>query len=74
MSVEIKTSGSALERGVPKVLFEARFTEEGIGIGSGVLGRYDVSADGKRFLINTPVEEATTASPITVVHPWIPAR
>jgi len=74
MSVEIKTSGSALEAGVPNILFEARFTEEGIGIGTGNMGRYDVSADGKRFLINTPVEESTTASPITVVHPWIPAR
>ena len=31
--------------------------------------RYDVSADGQRFLINAPVENAGSA-PITVVVNW----
>ncbi|MDA2927732.1 hypothetical protein MYX78_10980, partial [Acidobacteria bacterium AH-259-G07] len=63
MAVEVNTRGSSLEAGIPKVLFEAPFA---------YLGRrnaYVVSADGRRFLIITPVEQAAS-SPITVVLNW----
>ena len=57
MSVEVKTGGSTFEAGTPTLLFESR-------------GRtYDASADGQRFLVAVPVEEATS-TPITVVLNW----
>jgi hypothetical protein len=31
---------------------------------------YDVSADGQRFLVNTLMQEATSAAPITIVVNW----
>ena len=34
---------------------------------------WDVSPDGQRFLVNTPVENATTP-PITVALNWKPKR
>jgi Tol biopolymer transport system component len=57
MAVEVKTAGQSFEAGVPKLLFEIR--------GSA----WDVSADGKRFLIAVPVEERN-APPVTVVLNW----
>ena len=33
------------------------------------IGLFDVSADGRRFLVNTPVEQQTP-SPVTVVVNW----
>ncbi|MDA2930745.1 protein kinase [Acidobacteria bacterium AH-259-O06] len=63
MAVEVNTRGSSLEAGIPKVLFEASFA------GLGTRNSYVVSADGRRFLIITPVEQAAS-SPITVVLNW----
>jgi hypothetical protein len=61
MSVEIK-SDTTLEAGVPKSLFETTIA----GLGPSL---YDVSADGQRFLIVTPVE-AQAALPLTLVVNW----
>jgi hypothetical protein len=62
MAVEIRESGSSLEVGVAKPLFQAR-TLGGPG------RRYDVSPDGQRFLINT-VEGEEELSPLTPVVNW----
>lgn len=55
-SVEIKTTSDTVVAGVPKPLFEAST-------------RYDVAADGKRFLVSVPVGGSVT-SPITVALNW----
>ena len=60
MAVPVKT-GPHFEAGMPKALFEVRDVVSRY--------RYDATADGQRFLVITPVEEATTA-PITVVLNW----
>ena len=49
----------ALEVGAMNRLFDA-----GAAVRS-----YDVSPDGRRFLINVPASSATK-SPITIVHHW----
>jgi hypothetical protein len=64
MAVDVKGSRSGLEVGIPKLLFEARLAR----IFSG-RNRYDVTADGQRFLMFVPVEE-TPGSPMTVVVNW----
>jgi eukaryotic-like serine/threonine-protein kinase len=58
MAVEVKSSSSGFEPGVPKLLFERS--------GSGI---FDVSGDGQRFLIPILVEESSP-EPITVVLNW----
>ena len=61
MAVPIRT-GSTLEPGVPTLLFESRARD--------VPGsRYDVSADGQRFLIVTRVAEHEVP-PFAVVVNW----
>jgi serine/threonine protein kinase len=64
MAVEVKAGGSTFEAGVPKVLFQTHVISY-----PNPRNAYDVSADGQRFLIITPLEEATT-TPITVVANW----
>jgi len=63
MAVEVKSAATGLQVGIPKVLFEARLASAG-------RNSYDVSGDGQRFLMIVPVEEATTATPMTVVVNW----
>ncbi len=63
MSVEIK-AGSTFDPGTPKVLFSFRGSSN-LSLGF----RYDVSSDGKKFLILTPVED-TTFDPLHVVINW----
>ena len=58
MAVEVKANTSGLEFSAPKPLFDTHTTD-----------RYAVTADGQRFLINTPVEESASA-PITVILNW----
>jgi hypothetical protein len=55
------TGEDSFRAGVPKALFQTR---EVVG-----RYRYAVTADGQRFLVNTPLEEANIA-PITVVLNW----
>jgi Tol biopolymer transport system component len=65
MAVEVKTAPT-FEAGVPKALFQ---TEIEGGGGVQAVFRYDVSADGRRFLINTVPGQAASA-PVTVVLNW----
>jgi eukaryotic-like serine/threonine-protein kinase len=64
MSVDVKPGATTFEAGVPKVLFQTHVLSY-----PNPRNFYDVSADGQRFLIITPLEEAT-ATPITVVANW----
>src|SRR2546425_666479 len=64
MAVDVKLEGSTFEAGVPKGLFQTH----GTGYPNPRNG-YEVSADRPRFLIITPLEEATS-TPITVVANW----
>ena len=60
-AVEIKTSGSAFETGASNVLFQFH--------GAGPYRRYDVAADGQRFLVTTELEDKATPL-ITLVANW----
>ena len=62
MSVEFDSASFKL--GVPKPLFQTRLDLELIQ-----RQQYDVSADGKRFLLAQPLEESTSM-PITVIVNW----
>jgi eukaryotic-like serine/threonine-protein kinase len=68
MEVSVTTTGGKFQPGVPKPLFRASILG-GTGGGPGVAWRWDISGDGKRFLMDTALEEAT-ASPVTVVLNW----
>ncbi len=61
MAVEVQTA-STLQAGQPRALFELRVSEVPVI-------PYTVSADGQRFLVDTPTEESN-AAPITVVLNW----
>jgi hypothetical protein len=61
MAVEVRTDSPAFEAAVHKTLFEVKL---------GTVARrneYQVSSNGKSFLINTPLEPPT---PVTVVVNW----
>jgi Tol biopolymer transport system component len=60
------TLGSSVEAGAPTALFQAHPRQH---ISSLDIFTYDVSRDGQRFLINTPVERTKT-SPLSVVLNW----
>jgi Tol biopolymer transport system component len=56
-------AGAGIELGTPEPLFEVHLRRS-------VLGRlYDVSADGKRFLLNNALEDVRSAS-LTLVQNW----
>jgi len=60
------TAGSTPTVGVPRLLFQTQL----LALGElGSRAEYDVTADGKRFIINEPVVDAATP-PITVVLNW----
>ena len=61
MAVEVK-AGTSFETGIPRALFQTRTM-----VGS--FTRYAVTADGRRFLINSEMEEVISA-PATVVVNW----
>jgi hypothetical protein len=65
MSVDI-VPGPAFRAGVPRVLFEAPLYGSGRGVN---VHRWDVSPDGRKFLINT-VKEDEDDDPITVILNW----
>ena len=58
------TAGPAFQSATPRRLFETRIAEP--------LGRYEVSGDGKRFLIPLPVETDTNR-PLTLIENWLAA-
>ncbi len=68
MEVSVTATGGTFQPGVPKPLFRAAILG-GTGGGPGVAWRWDISQDGKRFLMDTALEEAT-AAPVTVVLNW----
>ena len=59
MAVDTKTDGPSFEAGIPHLLFETR-------LGPTNRNNYVVTRDGKRFLVEVPIEQGTTA-PIEVV-------
>jgi len=64
MAVEVKTDSLSFDAGIPQSLFGTRVT----GL-TDSRNHYVVTPDGKRFLVNTVIEEAT-ASPVNVVVNW----
>ena len=64
MAADVKLGASTFEAGVPRALFQTRV----VGYPN-PRNVYEVSADGQRFLIIRPLEEATS-TPITVVVNW----
>ena len=67
MAAPVRSVSTAFEAGAPAPLFQTRIVFSG---NFTFRHNYAVAADG-RFLINVPVEEATT-SPITVILNWKP--
>ena len=63
MAADVKT-GPTSESGAPKALFQVQLLAVG---GAGNAFRYDVAADGKRFLVNT-AGDGSAGAPITVVN------
>jgi serine/threonine protein kinase len=62
VAVDVNTSGNAVKLGAPHTLFQA------VGIQRD-FGPYDVTADGKKFLINSGnLKEGT--EPLTLVQEW----
>jgi eukaryotic-like serine/threonine-protein kinase len=61
MAVTVKT-GDTFERETPRPLFQTALSLVDLR------QTYAVSADGRRFLLNTPVE--TASSPMTIVLNW----
>ena len=71
--VPVRASGGtgskpSFDPGTPVPLFDAHFAVPGANYYD-----YDVTADGKRFLINTVVGGAASAPPLTVVTNWTAA-
>jgi hypothetical protein len=62
MSVDVSESGAGLQLGVPRALFKATTV-------SGPAGPYAVSADGKKFVMNTVTPQSIT-EPLTLVTNW----
>jgi hypothetical protein len=65
MAVDVKTS-PGFQAGVPRPLFHSRLSNP-MAAGS---FRFDVTPDGRRFLVNAPAQSDTAAEPITVVTNW----
>jgi hypothetical protein len=60
MAVDVTTAGAAFQAGVPKQLFALPAN----------VGDWDVTPDGKRFLVGVPPSRQTVQTPITVVLNW----
>ena len=63
MSVDV-TLGGTFKAGVPKVLLQVPI----FGGGVNLLNRWDMTADGQRFLINTV--GGSVSAPLTLVENW----
>jgi eukaryotic-like serine/threonine-protein kinase len=63
MSVPVESAATSFQPGVPKTLFQTRLDFDAFS------RAYDVSADGKRFLLANPVAESSGV-PITVILNW----
>jgi serine/threonine protein kinase/Tol biopolymer transport system component len=62
MAVDVKVSGGSLEAGVPQQLFRAPELTSDFS--------WDVTGDGKRFLLAAPQGQPTGPVPITVMLNW----
>jgi hypothetical protein len=71
MAVDVSTSTPEFQVGLPKPLFRAPISGGSLSTTTNVT-RYDVTADGTKFLINAvrPERTAAEATPITVVLNW----
>jgi len=65
------SNGASLQIGSPSKLFSTPIVREATPGTNNYRAQYDVSPDGKRFLINVTTEEAVT-SPITLILNWKP--
>ena len=70
MAVEVNTN-PVFKAGIPKALFQTAILETSGAPSRGIF-RYDVTADGKKFLINSMPRETSgqAADPITLVLNW----
>ena len=66
MTVVAIGTGSNFEAGPPTTLFQTRRRQP---ISAMDFFSYDVSADGKKFLINTKVDESN-AAPLSIILNW----
>src|SRR5208282_5981568 len=62
MAVDVSQKGASLQLGAPHALFKAT-------TGSGPSGPYTVSADGKKFVMNTVLPQSIT-EPLTLIINW----
>ena len=62
MAVEVNQKGTSLQLGAPHVLFKATTV-------SAPGGPYTVSADGKKFVMNTVTQQSIT-EPLTLLTNW----
>ena len=62
MAVDVKQNGASLQLGAPQALFKAITV-------SGPSGPYTVSADGKKFVMNTVLPQSIT-EPLTLITNW----
>jgi len=62
-AVEVQEKGSSLEFGNPIALFSTR-------LAVGLITDYDVTADGKNFVIVTSQSTEASAQPFTLVVNW----
>ena len=60
MAAEVRANASSFEIGAIRTLFETR--------PYGVFARFDVTADGQRFIV--PFEAGTSTTAITLVVNW----
>jgi Tol biopolymer transport system component len=65
MASSVKIGGTEFEFTTPKPLFKTRM----LGLEGAIFHEYDVTADGKRFLIGTLIGD-TKAPPPTVIMNW----
>jgi Tol biopolymer transport system component len=61
MAVEVSAKGTAFQAGIPRRLFE---------VPQGSSGLWDVTSDGKKFLLRVPSGAQGARAPITVVSDW----
>jgi hypothetical protein len=62
MSVGVDSNGNSFRQGTPTPLFQTRMAPT-------PLREYDVTRDGKRFLLNAPIADSAE-EPITVIVNW----
>jgi Tol biopolymer transport system component len=63
MAVPVSIEGDYFEAGIPEKLFNHRYGTAGI-----VQRRFDISPDGQRFLLNTPVAGDEETTVVTVLN------